>query len=123
MDGKILIVDDDSRNIFALELTLKARGYRIVSALGANDAIRLLENDATICLVLMDMMMPDLDGYQALEMIKNMERIADIPIVAVTAQAMDEDRQKCLDAGAIDYIKKPIDVDRLLDVIEKVSVC
>lgn len=123
MERKILIVDDDSRNIFALELTLKAKGYKVASALGAGEAIALLENDNSICMVLMDMMMPDIDGYQAIGMIKNMEVIADIPIVAVTAQAMEEDRQKCLDAGAVDYIKKPIDVDRLLNVIENVSAC
>ncbi len=123
MEGKILIVDDDPRNIFALELTLKAKRYSVTSAMSAEEALEKLRQDETICLVLMDMMMPDIDGYQAMGMMKSMERIAGIPVVAVTAQAMGQDRQKCLDAGAVDYIKKPIDVDRLLEVIENVTAC
>jgi len=123
MEGKILIVDDDPRNIFALELTLKAKRYDVTSAMSAGEALQKLKDDETICLVLMDMMMPDIDGYQAIGMMKTMERISEIPVVAVTAQAMEQDRQKCLDAGAVDYIKKPIDVDRLLRVIESVAAC
>lgn len=116
-----MIVDDDPRNIFALKLTLKARGFDIETALGAEEAIEKLENDKKIDLVLMDMMMPEIDGYQAIGMIREIDRFHHIPIIAVTAQAMEEDRQKCIDAGATDYIKKPIDVDQLLKVIEKVS--
>ncbi|WP_312765540.1 response regulator [Epilithonimonas sp.] len=121
MDRKVLIVDDDPRNIFALKLTLKARGFDIETALGAKEAIEKLENDKNIDFVLMDMMMPEIDGYQAIGMIRKIDRLHHIPIIAVTAQAMEEDRQKCIDAGATDYIKKPIDVDQLLNVIEKVS--
>jgi Response regulator containing CheY-like receiver, AAA-type ATPase, and DNA-binding domains len=120
MNKKILIVDDDPRNIFALKLTLKARGFDIETALSAQEAIDKLEND-NIGLVLMDMMMPDIDGYQAIGMIRKIDKLDHIPIIAVTAQAMEEDHQKCIDAGAADYIKKPIDVDQLLNVIEKVS--
>jgi two-component system, cell cycle response regulator DivK len=121
MDKKILIVDDDSRNIFALRLTLKAKGFNVETALSAREAIGKLENDENIGIVLMDMMMPDVDGYQAVGLIRNNEKLSHIPVIAVTAQAMEEDRQKCIDAGATDYIKKPIDVDQLLKVIEKVS--
>lgn len=121
MNKKILIVDDDPRNIFALKLTLKARGYNILSSTAATEAIGLLQNDNQISIVLMDMMMPDIDGYNAIKMIREIESVRHVPVIAVTAQAMQEDRQKCLDAGAQDYIKKPIDVDRLLTIIENLS--
>lgn len=123
MHKKILIVDDDPRNIFALKLTLKARGFDIETALGAKEAIGKLENDKNIGLVLMDMMMPDIDGYQAIGMIREIGDFDPVPVIAVTAQAMEEDHQKCIDAGATHYIRKPIDVDQLLNVIEKVSRC
>ncbi|MFC0343212.1 response regulator [Epilithonimonas hispanica] len=121
MEKKILIVDDDPRNIFALKLTLKAKKFNIETALGAQEAIDKLEKDDHINIVLMDMMMPDIDGYQAIGMIRGINKLNHIPIIAVTAQAMEEDYQKCIDAGATDYIKKPINVDQLLNVIEKVS--
>ncbi|MCU7614092.1 response regulator [Chryseobacterium sp. GMJ5] len=121
MSKKILIVDDDPRNIFALKLTLKARGYSMETSAMAKDAIHLLENDPEINVVLMDMMMPEMDGYEAIKIIRQNPSISHIPIIAVTAQAMEEDRQKCLDAGAQDYVKKPIDVDVLIKAIEKLS--
>ncbi|MDQ1094968.1 MULTISPECIES: response regulator [Chryseobacterium] len=119
MNKKILIVDDDPRNIFALKLTLKARGYQMESSLMAHDAIELLKGDGGIGIVLMDMMMPEMDGYEAIRIIRSTPSISNIPVIAVTAQAMPEDRQKCLDAGAQDYISKPIDVDDLISIIEK----
>ncbi|WP_100076723.1 response regulator [Chryseobacterium camelliae] len=119
MNKKILIVDDDPRNIFALKLTLKARGYQMESSLMARDAIELLKGDAEIGLVLMDMMMPEMDGYEAIRIIRGTPSVSQVPVIAVTAQAMPEDRQKCLDAGAQDYISKPIDVDHLISIIEK----
>lgn len=109
--SKILIVDDDPRNIFALVATLKARGYTCLTAGGAADALSLLTRDTAIDLVLMDMMMPEMDGYEAIPLLKAR---FDIPVIAVTAQAMQGDREKCLTAGADAYIAKPIDVDRLL---------
>ncbi|ASK28787.1 response regulator [Chryseobacterium sp. T16E-39] len=121
MNKKILIVDDDPRNIFALKLTLKTRGYQMESCTAAQDAIQLLEKDSGIGVVLMDMMMPGMDGYEAIKIIRNTPSINKVPIIAVTAQAMQEDRQKCLDVGAQDYVKKPIDVDLLLTAIEKLS--
>lgn len=119
MKKKILIVDDDPRNIFALQLTLKARGFRIETSMTAKEAIEILKSDTEIGIVLMDMMMPDMDGYTALKIIRKTPFIQNLPIVAVTAQAMQEDRQKCLDAGAQEYVKKPIDVNILLNVIEE----
>lgn len=120
MDKKILIVDDDPRNIFALKLTLKARGYAVESCTMAQEALEILRSD-TLYIVLMDMMMPGIDGYEAVRMIRNTPEINHVPVIAVTAQAMPEDRQKCLEAGADDYVSKPIDVDFLITAIEKLS--
>lgn len=119
MSTRILIVDDDPNNIFALRLTLKARGYKLESSTMAEEAIRILKEENDFCIVLMDMMMPEIDGYEAIKIIRNTPEISKVPIIAVTAQAMEEDRKKCLEAGAQDYIKKPIDVDLLLTAIEK----
>jgi CheY-like chemotaxis protein len=119
MNKKVLIVDDDPRNIFALKLTLKSRGYQIESCTMAQEAIEILKNDHHFDVVLMDMMMPEMDGYEAIKIIKQTPGIDKIPVIAVTAQAMPEDRQKCIDAGAHDYVSKPIDVDQLINAIEK----
>jgi CheY-like chemotaxis protein len=117
MSVKILIIDDDPRNIFALAATLKAKGFHCLSSLSAKEGIELLKNDHNIKLVLLDMMMPDMDGYEALEVIRRENGIASVPVIAVTAQAMVGDREKCLAAGADDYISKPVDVDRLMAII------
>src|SRR5689334_2250583 len=95
----VLIIDDDSRNIFALSAVLKAKGYHVVSALSAVEGITRLKNNKSISVVLLDIMMPDMDGYQAIAAIRASEQISRIPIIAVTAQAMVGDREKCLDAG------------------------
>lgn len=121
MKKKILIVDDDPRNIFALRLTLKSRGFQVESSISGEEAISILKNDNGIKVVLMDMMMPDLDGYETMKIIRKTESINKTVIIAVTAQAMPEDREKCLEAGADDYVTKPINVDILLDTIEKLS--
>jgi Response regulators consisting of a CheY-like receiver domain and a winged-helix DNA-binding domain len=115
----ILIVDDDQRNIFALRLTLKAKGYQVLSSTTAHEAIQLLETNKDIVLVLMDMMMPEIDGYEAIRLIRNSSFIDRLPVIAVTAQAMSGDREKCLDAGAQSYVSKPIDVDKLMGEIER----
>jgi len=114
--NKILIIDDDPRNIFALVAVLKTKKYSCLTASSAEQGIRmLLQQD--IGIVLMDMMMPDMDGYQAIAEIRKNDAINRIPIVAVTAQAMVGDREKCLAAGADAYISKPIDIDILVDVL------
>jgi CheY-like chemotaxis protein len=115
----ILIIDDDSRNIFALSAVLKAKGYQVVSALSAVEGITRLKNNKSIAVVLLDIMMPDMDGYQAIAAIRATDAISRIPIIAVTAQAMVGDREKSLNAGANEYISKPIDVDMLLDLLAK----
>ena len=121
MDTKnILIVDDDARNIFALTATLRAKKFQCVSCSNAHDALNLLNSDLQIDAVLMDMMMPDMDGYEAIPKIKKIEKRKKMPVVAVTAQAMMGDKEKCLAAGADDYISKPIDVDKLLRVLSTI---
>lgn len=114
----ILIIDDDSRNIFALQLTLKARKYKFLSSQNANEGLQLLQANPNIGLVLLDMMMPEMDGYEAIKKIRDSDAYGHIPIVAVTANAMSGDREKCMEAGADAYIPKPIDVDKLMKVIE-----
>ena len=117
--NKILIIDDDSRNIFALAAVLKSKGYSVLSAASAKEGIELLQNDRGIKLVLLDMMMPDMDGYETLAVIRSMERLQQLPVIAVTAQAMSGDREKCIEAGADDYVSKPIDVDGLTELLNR----
>lgn len=109
----LLIVDDDGRNVFALSAVLRTRRYKVVTAQSAAEALHVLRNREDIALVLMDMMMPDMDGYEAIAVIRGYEQWNNLPIVAVTAQAMLGDREKCLAAGADDYISKPVDIDQL----------
>ncbi len=116
---KILIIDDDSRNIFALTAVLKAKKYACLSANSAKKGFTLIENDEDIAVVLMDMMMPDMDGYQAMSKMKELPKLKDIPVIAVTAQAMVGDRERCLEAGAVGYISKPINIDELVNQINK----
>lgn len=115
---KVLIIDDDNKNIFALSATLKAKGYITIAATNAADGMKLLREQKDIGIVLMDMMMPDMDGYEALRVIRNDTAFRSLPVVAVTAQAMKGDKEKCMDAGANNYISKPVDVDVLLNVLE-----
>ena len=118
---KVLIIDDDPRNIYALELSLRVKGYTSVSSSNAAEGIAQLESNPEIGVVLMDMMMPDLDGYEAIRIIRNKPSFHSLPIVAVTAQAMTGDREKCINAGANEYISKPVDLDKLLQVLEKIT--
>jgi CheY-like chemotaxis protein len=117
--NKVLIIDDDNKNIYALTATLKSRSFATVSALSARDGIELLGKDPAIAVVLMDMMMPDMDGYEAIREIKRDSNLNHLPVIAVTAQAMNGDREKCLAAGADHYIVKPINVDQLLMILGK----
>lgn len=116
---KILIVDDDNRNIFALTAVLKAKGYECLSALYAEEGLELLENDPEISVVLMDMMMPGMDGYEAMAKMQEHPELKDIPVIAVTAQAMVGDRERCLTAGAVGYVSKPINVDSLTQLLSQ----
>jgi two-component system cell cycle response regulator DivK len=114
----ILIIDDDNRNIFALKAVLKAKGFECLSALSAQDGFSVLEKHDHVDIVLMDMMMPDMDGYQAISVMKKSDKMKNIPVLAVTAQAMVGDKERCLSAGASGYVSKPINVDELLKQIE-----
>lgn len=116
---KILIIDDEPLNIMALCAVLKARGYVTISANSAKEGLEKLTQDNTIKIVLMDMMMPDIDGYEATHIIRKNALVNQIPIIAVTAQAMSHDKEKCLAAGVNDYISKPIDIDMLTSIITK----
>jgi CheY-like chemotaxis protein len=114
---KALIVDDDMRNIFALATVLDEEGMQIVSADNGREAIRQVQADPTIDIVLMDIMMPEMDGIMTMQEIRKLPRGRELPIVAVTAKAMKGDRQKCIEAGAWDYLSKPVDPPHLLAVL------
>ncbi len=117
MKAKVLIIDDDPRNIFALAAILKAKGFQCLSAPSAGEGIALMKQDNGIKVVLLDMMMPEMDGYEALGVIRSDEELAGLAVVAVTAQAMVGDREKCLAAGADSYVSKPVDIDKLIQII------
>jgi len=117
---RVLIVDDDARNIFALSATLRSRSYDCVSCLSAEEALNLLNTDTPIDAVLMDMMMPEMDGYEAIPLIKQIPSRAETPVISVTALAMLGDREKCLAAGADGYVSKPIDIDKLLALLSTI---
>jgi CheY-like chemotaxis protein len=114
----VLIVDDDNRNIFALKAVLRSYGYEAISAVSAAEGLRMLAEQSDIGIVLMDMMMPEMDGYEALKTIRESPR-REIPVVSVTAQAMTGDKEKSLAAGADEYLSKPIDVDKLLAILNR----
>ena len=115
----VLLIDDDSRNIFALKAVLKAKGYNVVSAATAHEGLEMLANNIGIKVVLMDIMMPDMDGYEAIGAIRRKGTTSSLPIIAVTANAMVGDREKCIEAGANDYVSKPIDIDVLIRKLEQ----
>ena len=113
----ILVVDDDVRNVFALTSALEQKGALVEIARNGLEAIDKLQHDETIDLVLMDIMMPEMDGFTAMQEIRKEARFAKLPIIAVTAKAMKDDQDRCLRAGANDYLAKPIDLDRLFSLI------
>lgn len=113
----VLIVDDDSKNIFALSATLRARKIPIMTATSAEEAMYMLQSEPAIGIVLSDMMMPGTDGYDFIRMIREIDYLDHIPVIAVTAQAMPGDKEKCLAAGASDYLSKPVDVDKLMNIL------
>lgn len=114
---RILIADDDMRNIFALSTALHEFDMNILIANNGREAIEKLNDTEAVDLVLMDIMMPEMDGYEAMKRIREHEKYGKLPIIALTAKAMKNDRQKCIDAGASDYISKPVDIDKLLSMM------
>ena len=113
----VLIVDDDMRNIFALSSALQGYEMNIEIAINGLDALKKLDENPGTHLVLMDIMMPEMDGYEAMREIRKQERFSKMPIVALTAKAMKNDREKCIEAGANDYISKPVDIDKLVSMM------
>jgi CheY-like chemotaxis protein len=114
---KILVVDDDVRNIFALTSLLEQHGVNVFSAETGTEAISVLNQDEEIDAVLMDIMMPEMDGYETMRRIRANPRHRLLPILALTAKAMKGDREKCLEAGASDYIAKPVNTEELLALL------
>ena len=123
----VLLVDDDSRNIFALSSVLERRGMLVLTATTGREAVNLLSQNSEVAIVLMDIMMPEMDGYQTMQAIREKAKWRKLPIVALTAKAMKGDREKCLEAGASDYLAKPVNTEQLLaacacgSIVEQVS--
>jgi CheY-like chemotaxis protein len=115
----VLVVDDDMRNIFALTSVLESQGVNVLFAENGRDGIEKLQQNEAISLVLMDVMMPEMDGYETMRAIRELEGYSRLPIIALTAKALSGDREKCLEAGASDYITKPVDVNVLLNMMSR----
>jgi CheY-like chemotaxis protein len=113
----VLLVDDDSRNIFALSSVLERRGMKVLTATTGKEALELIDSTPELALVLMDIMMPEMDGYQTIRKIRENPGYRRLPIVALTAKAMKGDREKCLEAGASDYLAKPVNTEQLLSAL------
>jgi CheY-like chemotaxis protein len=114
---RVLLVDDDMRNLFALSKVLRSWGLVVTMAQDGQKALKTLADDEAPELVLMDIMMPVMDGYDTMRAIRAQARFARLPIIALTAKAMRGDREKCIEAGASDYLSKPIDIDKLASMI------
>jgi CheY-like chemotaxis protein len=114
---KVLVVDDDARNIYALAALLESQDMEVLSATNGRQAIQMIQNTPQISAVLMDIMMPEMDGYQTMREIRKDDRFRALPMLALTAKAMKGDREKCLEAGASDYIAKPVNTDQLLSLL------
>jgi CheY-like chemotaxis protein len=114
---KVLVVDDDVRNIFALTMVLENHEMEVLSATNGRQAIETIQTTADLSVVLMDIMMPEMDGYETMREIRKDPRFRTLPMLALTAKAMKGDREKCLEAGASDYIAKPVNTDQLLSLL------
>jgi len=116
---KVLVVDDDVRNIFAISSVLERRGMNVVTANNGQEAIDRVEHSDDVSAVLMDIMMPGMDGYETMRAIRSRSELRSLPIIALTAKAMKGDREKCIEAGASDYIAKPVHTDQLLAMLRR----
>ncbi len=117
VNSTVLLVDDDARNIFALSSVLERRGMRVLTATTGTEAIELVKSTPELAIVLMDIMMPQMDGYQTIAAIREIPSLQRLPIIALTAKAMKGDREKCLEAGASDYLAKPVNTEQLLSAL------
>jgi CheY-like chemotaxis protein len=118
---KALVVDDDARNIFALTTLLESQDMDVISATNGRQAVELVQSTDDLSIILMDIMMPEMDGYETMRAIREEPQFRSLPIIALTAKAMKGDRAKCIEAGATDYITKPVDLEQLFSVL-RVSV-
>lgn len=116
-DKKVLIADDDVRNIFSLTKALELQGMKVLPAMDGKEALKVLKQDDSVDVVLMDMMMPEMDGYETIREIRTEQKYKNLPILVVTAKAMMGDREKCIAVGASDYISKPVDIDQLVSLL------
>ncbi|GEO07969.1 response regulator [Segetibacter aerophilus] len=116
-DKRVLLVDDDMRNVFALSAALERQHMEIITANDGKEALQVLKDDKDIDIVLMDIMMPEMDGYEAMRIIRQEMKLTRLPLIALTAKAMAGDREKCLAAGASDYISKPVDIHKLVSLM------
>ncbi len=114
---KVLIVDDDMRNVFALTSALEEKGMHVIIGKNGREGIEKLNQNPDLDLILMDIMMPEMDGYEAMKKIRSEEKFRKTPIIALTAKAMKEDKNKCIEAGANDYLTKPIELDKLMSLL------
>ena len=114
---KILVVDDDMRNVFALTSILENKGVQVIAAKNGREGVSCVVENPDLNLVLMDIMMPEMDGYQAIRKIRDMPDFKRLPIIALTAKAMRGDRAKCIEAGASDYLSKPVDDEKLFSML------
>ena len=114
---KVLIIDDDIRNIFAMTGALEQHGLTVINAENGKDGIETLKANPDVNVVLMDIMMPELDGYDTIRVIRGLGEFRSLPIIAITAKAMKDDREKCIEAGASDYVAKPLDMKQLTSVL------
>ena len=114
---KVLVVDDDVRNIFALSSVLERRGMTVLTAGTGREAIATIESTPDLAIVLMDIMMPEMDGYETMQVIRQNASLRRLPIIALTAKAMKGDREKCLEAGASEYLAKPVNTEQLLSAL------
>jgi CheY-like chemotaxis protein len=114
---KVLVVDDDVRNIFALSSVLERRGMTVLTAGTGREAIATIQSTPDLAIVLMDIMMPEMDGYETMQVIRQDPALRRLPIIALTAKAMKGDREKCLEAGASEYLAKPVNTEQLLSAL------
>jgi CheY-like chemotaxis protein len=114
---KVMVIDDDIRNIFSLASALEEYGLELIYAESGRAGLDLLDQHPDVDAILVDIMMPDMDGYETIREVRTRRGFADLPVVAVTAKAMKGDRQKCIEAGASDYVSKPVDIDHLTSVL------
>ena len=113
----VLVVDDDVRNIYSLTKALEVLKMKVITAIDGTEALKMLDEHPETDVVLLDMMMPNMDGYETASHIRENHKWKHLPVIAVTAKAMTGDREKCINAGASDYITKPVDVDQLLSLL------